>query len=206
MTNTTVGRIGSAVTGLAVLAFAVSMIFGLFSDALFASCLSSMFIAIGFLPFMSALYSLNAEEDRKACGLAGVGFGAVYAVLVLLVYYAQCTTIHLNPGLSEETLSIIDYGHLGSLFFNYDLLGYGFMALSTFLIGSVLKAENGEGKWLKRMLMVHGVFFVSCFFVPMFPVFTAGTSNAVGTILLEVWCIYFLPICVLGYRYFARRK
>ncbi|MBQ8935820.1 MAG: hypothetical protein IJ049_05430 [Oscillospiraceae bacterium] len=205
MPNTTVGKLGSAVTGLAVFAFAVSMIFGLFSDTLFASCLSSMFIAIGFLPFMAALYTVGGEDDKKACGLAGIGFGAVYIVLVLLVYYAECTTIHLNPNLSEEVLSVIDYGHLGSLFFHYDLLGYGFMALSTLLIGSVLKAENREEKWFKTLLMVHGIFFVSCFFVPMFPVFTAGTGSATGTILLEVWCAYFLPICVLGYRYFARR-
>ena len=206
MSNTTIGKIGAAVTGLAVLGFAVSLIFGLVFNTIFASCLSSMFIAIGFLPFMTALYSLNAEENRKACGLAGVGFGAVYAVLVFLVYYAECTTIHMNTGLSEETLSIIDYGHLGSLFFNYDLLGYAFMALSTLLIGSALQTENGEEKCLKIMLMVHGIFFVSCFFVPMFPVFTPGTSSAVGTILLEVWCVYFLPICVLSYRYYVKRK
>lgn len=199
------GKIGSFITGAAVLAFAISMIIGLFSDALFASCLSSMFIAIGFLPFMIALYSLNEEKEKKACGIAGIAFAIIYAILIFIVYYAECTTIRMNEGLSEETLSIISYGHLGSLFFNYDLLGYAFMALSTFLLGTTINAGNKRDKCFKAMLMIHGIFFICCLFIPMFPVFTAGTSNLIGTILLEIWCIYFLPICVLGYGYFNER-
>lgn len=205
MKNTTVGKIGSFITGLAVLAFAISMLIGLFLDAIFASCLSSMFIAIGFLPFMIALYSINEEKEKKASGIAGIAFAVVYAVLVFIVYYAECTTIRMNTGLSKETLSIISYGHLGSLFFNYDLLGYAFMALATFLVGSTMNVDNRNEKYLKAMLMIHGVFFISCLFMPMFPIFTVGTSNVMGTIILEIWCIYFLPICILGYRYFDKR-
>ena len=134
--------------------------------------------------------------------MTGLCFAAVYAVIIFLVYYAECTTIRMNKGLSEEALSIISYGHVGSLYFNYDLMGYAFMALSTFLIGLNLKITTKESKWLKAMLMIHGVFFLSCTIVPMFPVFTASTSNLTGTILLEIWCAYFFPICVLGYRYF----
>lgn len=206
MKNTTIGKIGAALTGLAVLSFAIFMFIGLFVNTLFASCLSSMFIALGFLPFMIALYSLNENPNKKAAGLVGIGFAVIYCVLVFIVYYAECTTIHINTALSEETLSIISYGHLGSLFFNYDLLGYAFMALATFFLGSAMNTNNKRDKCLKIMLMIHGVFFLSCFFIPMFPVFTSETSNAVGTIILEIWCIYFLPVCVLGYTYFMKSK
>ncbi len=153
---------------------------------------------------MTALYSVNEDKEKTACGMAGIAFAVVYAVLIFIVYYAECTTIRMNSGLSEETLSIISYGHLGSLFFNYDLLGYAFMALSTFLLGTMMKVDNKRDKCLKTMLIVHGVFFVSCLFIPMLPVFTAGTSNLVGTVLLEVWCAYFFPICILGYKYFSK--
>ena len=206
MENRTFGKLGAAVTGASVFAFAVSMLLGLFVDTLFLSCLASMFIAIGFVAFMAALYVQGAAPGRKAAGITGMAFGGVYAVLVLLVYFAQCTTVRLNQNLSREALSIISYGYLGSLFFNYDLLGYAFMALSTFLMGLTLAPETGTGKALKTLLMVHGVFFLSCLFVPMFPVFTPGTSSLVGTLLLEVWCLYFLPVCVLGFRYFAGEK
>lgn len=69
MKNQTLGKIGSAVTGLAVLAFAISMIFGLFQNTIFVSCFSSMFIAIGFIPFMSALNSTNDNKEKKSCGV-----------------------------------------------------------------------------------------------------------------------------------------
>lgn len=57
--NHTVGKVGAAVTGLAVLCFAVSMIFGFFADTLFTSCLASMFIALGYVLFAGALAASN---------------------------------------------------------------------------------------------------------------------------------------------------
>lgn len=206
MKNQTLGKIGSAVTGLAVLAFAISMIFGLFQNTIFVSCFSSMFIAIGFIPFMSALNSTNDNKEKKSCGVTAMCFAVVYAVLIFIVYYSECTTVRMNTDLSSEALSIISYGHSGSLFFNYDLLGYAFMALSTFLTGLNIKSTDKKSKWLKALLMIHGVFFISCLFVPMFPVFTPEADNLFGTILLEIWCIYFMPICILGYKYFSDCK
>ena len=94
--NKTVGRIGAAVTGLGVLLFAISLIMGLFFNTLFASCLICMFIAIGFIPFMVSLFSFNESKDTKAAGLSGIAFAIIYVVLILLVYYAECTTIRLN--------------------------------------------------------------------------------------------------------------
>lgn len=84
--------------------------------------------------------ALNSSEDQtqKGCKIAAMCFASIYAVLIFIVYFAQCTTLHLNKNLSEEVLSIISYSHLGSLYFNYDLLGYGFMALSTFLTICIL--------------------------------------------------------------------
>lgn len=201
--NRVVGKTGAAVTGLAVLAFALSMVI---APSIFVSCFASMFIAIGFVPFMCALFAVNKQPQYKAVGYTGIAFAVVYVVIILLVYYAQCTTVRMNTALSEETLSIISYGHLGSLFFNYDLLGYAFMGLSTFLIGFTVQANTKPQKVLQWMLWLHGVFFISCLLMPLFPVFKADTGSAVGTILLEIWCLYFLPVCILGYRYFQNAK
>lgn len=200
--NRLAGKIGSLVTGASVLSFAVSMIVALFYPSTFSSCFSSIFIAIGFVPFMCALYSLNDKDEYRAIGLSGIAFAAIYAVIILLVYYAECTTVRMNSSLSEEALSIISYGYLGSLFFNYDLLGYAFMALSTFLISFTVQPRSRGDKALKWMLRIHGVFFFSCLIVPLFPVFTRETGNIAGTVLLEIWCAYFLPVCILGFRYF----
>lgn len=200
--NIKLGKIGSVVTGIAVLSFAFSMIVG----TIFTSCLSSIFIAIGFLPFMCSIFAVNRREDNKAVGFTGIAFASVYAVLIFLVYYAECTTVRMNTSLSDEALSIISFGYGGSLFFNYDLLGYAFMALTTFLMAFLVEPISKSDKVFKWMLWIHGIFFISCLLVPMFPVFTADTSGAddkTGVILLEIWCAYFIPICVLGYRYFS---
>ena len=94
--------------------------------------------------------------------------------------------------------------HLGSLFFNYDLLGYGFMGLSTFFIGFTVIPNNKGDKAFRLLLWIHGIFFVSCLLMPMFPIFTPDMADGeiIGTLVLLVWCAYFLPICVLGWKYF----
>ena len=205
--NIRIGKISSIVTLVSVLAFALSMIIGFFVDTLFISCFSSMFIALGFLPFMVSIFATNKDEDKKVVGLSGLLFGAIYVVIIFIVYYAQCTTINLNNSLSEETLSIISYAHIGSLFFNYDLLGYAFMALSTFLIGFTVVPKKKGDLAFKRLLLIHGIFFLSCLFIPMFPIFNpANESTVPGTFLLEFWCLYFTPICILGYRYFKNQE
>ncbi len=200
--NSLVGKIGAAVTGTAIVAFALSMLWG----TLFTSCLSSMFIAIGFLPFVSSMVAVNKDPEKKAAGLTAIAFSVVYAVIIFLVYFAECTTVRMNGALSEEALSIISFGRTGSLFFNYDLLGYGFMGLSTFLVAFTVEPKTKGDAILRMLLWIHGIFFFSGLIMPMFPLFTPGTSGAIGVLLLEFWCLYFLPICILGYKYFTKAK
>ena len=204
MTNKMIGKLGAAITGISTFAFAAAMIYGLFADGLFACCFSSIFIALGFILFMSGISALNKDAERKAVSCASLISAAVYVVFVLIAYFAECTTINLHPELSDDVRKIIDYGNTGSLFFNYDLLGYAFMALSTFFGGFLVDKSKKCGKPLAIMLKIHGIFFLSCLFVPMFPVFTGASGDeAAGTVLLEIWCLYFVPICFFGYRYFG---
>lgn len=201
MNNKTVGRIGAIITGLSVLTFAGSMIVGLFVNTLYLSCFSSIFIAVGFIPFMAGIYAVHKNPAKRAAGYTGILLGAIYAVIIFLVYFAECTTVRMNPSLSNETLSIISYGYIGSLFFNYDLLGYAFMGLSTFFVGFTVEPKNKGDKAFRILLWLHGIFFLSGLIVPLFPLFSAGASSIPGTVLLEIWCAYFLPVCILGYRY-----
>lgn len=93
--------------------------------------------------------------------------------------------------------------------FNYDLLGYGIMALSTFFTGLSIKADRTSDKWLKCLMIIHGIFFISCFFMPMTGVFSntsIGESSSGGVIALVFWCVYFLPIGVLSYFHFGEAK
>ena len=91
--------------------------------------------------------------------------------------------------------------------FNYDLLGYGMMALSTFFMGLSVQADSRADKWMKALMMIHGVFFFSCFIMPMTGVFSDmsdGGTNIGGVVALVAWCVYFFPIGILAYRHFGK--
>ena len=197
--NRTVPKIGAAVVAVTVFLFAVCLII----DFTFGSYLVCMFLPMGYI-MMAAGFHHESAEDRKAVSMIGMIFAAVYAVLILLVYFAQTTSVRLG-GLSEEATRILDFRR-GGLIFNYDLLGYGMMALSTFFIGLSFQAGSKEEKWLKSLMMIHGVFFIGCFIMPMTGIITGmanGETSHGGVIALVCWCVYFLPIGILAYRHFG---
>jgi hypothetical protein len=207
MSNAKIGKIGAAVTGVGVVAFAVAMIIEavIGADTTSASYFVCIFIAVGYVVFAAAAVAQGKDGPLKATGLAGLAFAVIYALLVIIVYYAMLTTIRMNgSSLSGEALSIISFKHLGSLFFNYDILGYGFMGLSTFFVGFSIAPRSKGDRALRMLLWIHGVFFITCLLMPMFPLFTANMEGGaiIGTLVLLVWCVYFLPVCILGWRYF----
>lgn len=199
--NRLVSRIGAAIVTVSVFLFAVFLIV----DFSFGSFLVCMFLPIGYIMTAAGLHH-ESEEDRRVPANIGMVLAAVYAVLILLVYFAQTTSVRLD-GLNEQALSILDFKN-GGLIFNYDLLGYGMMALSTFFIGLSMTPHGKRDKWLKALLMIHGVFFIGCFFMPMTGMFSSlasGETSSGGVIALVAWCAYFLPIGILAFLHFGRK-
>ena len=200
--NQLVSKIGAAIVTITVFLFAVCIV----CDYSFGSYLVCMFLPIGYI-MMSAGFQHESAEKTKVSANIGLILAAVYAVLILLVYYAQTTTVRLEE-LTDQAVKVLSYRE-GGLLFNYDLLGYGIMALSTFFIGLSIQAENKPDLWLKRLMMIHGVFFLSCFFMPITGMFTHmadGNGGNGGSIALLFWCIYFLPIGLLAYRHFSETQ
>ena len=203
--NKKVGMYSSILTFSAVFAFAVFMLISIiFKNNIIGnngSYLSSIFIALGFIPMICSFLSFIPNEN-KSIGLIALSFSIMYGLTIIIVYYTQLTTVRLTK-LSEETMGLLDYSKFG-LFFNYDLLGYAFMALSTFFIGIKLETKDKQEKILKYLLCIHGIFAISCFILPMMGIFSANMigGEIIGTIILEFWCLYFMPICILSYKYF----
>ncbi len=196
--NRKLGMYSALLTLAAVLVFAFCMIIG----SNFGSYLSSLFISLGFVPMVCAFAAMSREEEKGVSNTA-VAFAAVYAVLICVVYFTQLTTVRLSA-LNEQASALLSYQTLGGLFFNYDLLGYAFMALSTFFIGLTVKVNSKANRWLKNLLLVHGVFAITCIIMPMLGIFSAGMRGGeiIGVLILEFWCAYFSPVCILAYRYF----
>ena len=189
--NQKIGMTASIVNVMSVGMFALSMLIG----NSFISYFSSMFIAFSFVP-MICTFCFYAAEDRKVAGIIAVGFSIMYAGIILLVYFAQLTTLRLDS-LTDQAVMLLDFQKFG-LFFNYDLLGYALMSLSTFFAGLTLS----QNKWLKSLLMIHGLFFFSCLIMPMLGVFSTEANPLIGVVVLEIWCIYFIPVGFLSYCFF----
>ena len=196
--NQRIPRIGAVIVAAAVVLFAICMIV----NFPFGSYFVCMFLPIGYI-MMAAGFQHESGEERRVSANVGMVFAAIYAALIFLVYFAQTTSVRLES-LDEQAIKILDFQR-GGLLFNYDLLGYGMMALSTFFIGLSMKAESRADKWLKRLMILHGIFFISCFIMPMtgaFTIMTYGKNGSGSTIALLCWCAYFLPIGILSYRHF----
>ena len=164
-----------------------------------------LILPLGFIMMTAGLHS-ECESDRKFAATTGMTLAAVYCTLIMLVYFTQLTTVS-NEQLTEQAKNLLSMGKCG-LIFNYDLLGYGIMALSAFFTGLSMKAKNKADKWLKALMMIHGVFYFSCTFMPMTGIFSKMSSDGDGIggrLALVAWCVYFLPIGILSIFHFRKR-
>ena len=196
-----IGKIGSIINIISVLAFAICMLI----PYDFGSYFVSMFIALSFIMMIGSFES-ECNEDNKVAGKIASMLASIYVTLILIVYFTQCTTV-INETLNSQATKILDYRYMGFLF-NLDLLGYGILALSTFFIGLTINSKNKMDKWLKILLIIHGIFFISCFIMPMTGMFvnSNGSTSIGGVIALELWCLYFIPIGILSYLHFKNNK
>lgn len=197
--NRLIPRIGAGIVCVTVLLFALCMLIGF--D--FGSYFVCMLLPIGYI-MLAAGFAHECDASRKVASNVGMVLAAVYAVLVLLVYFTQNTSVRLDD-LGEQALGMLDFKR-GGLMFSYDLLGYGMMALSTFFIGLGISPKNRADRWLKGLMTVHGVFFLSCFILPMTGLLGGSSDGIGGVVALEFWCAYFLPIGVLSFIHFRKMQ
>ena len=200
--NKTISKVGSAIVTVTVFLFAIFLIIN-FSMGSYFVCL---ILPIGFIMMTAGLHK-ECEDDCKVAANIGLILAAVYGTFIMLVYFTQLTTVN-NEQLNEQAAKLLEFSKFG-LIFNYDLLGYSVMALSTFFTGISMKPENKTDKWLRALLMIHGVFYFSCTFMPitgMFAKMSPGGNGIGGRLALVAWCVYFLPVGILSFFHFHSKK
>ena len=199
--NKMIPKAGSAIVTVTVFLFALFLMIN-YSMGSFFVCI---ILPLGFIMMTAGLHN-ECENDRKVAANIGLVLAAVYCVFIMLVYFTQLTTVK-NEDLNEQAVNLLAMSRFG-LIFNYDLLGYGIMALSTFFTGLSIKAKNKADKWLKALMMIHGVFYFSCTFMPITGMFARMSSDGDGIggrLALVAWCVYFLPIGILSILHFRKR-
>ena len=196
-----ISKAGSAIVTVTVFLFALFLIIN-YSNGYFFVCL---ILPLGFIMMTAGLQN-ECDSDRRVAANIGLVLAAVYCVIIMVVYFTQLTTVN-NEQLNEQAANLLNFGRFG-LIFNFDLLGYGVMALSTFFTGLSMKAKNKADKWLKALMMIHGLFYFSCTFMPMTGMFSkmsSGGDGIGGRLALVAWCVYFLPVGILSYLHFRKR-
>lgn len=199
--NKIIAKVGSGIVMVTVFLFALFLIIN-YSMGSYFVCL---ILPLGYIMMTAGLHN-ECESDRKVAANTGLVLAAVYCTFIMLVYFTQLTTVN-NEHLTEQAANLLEMGKCG-LIFNYDLLGYGIMALSTFFTGLSMKAKNKADKWLKTLMMIHGVFYFSCTFMPMTGMFSkmsSGGDGLGGRLALVAWCVYFLPVGILSFLHFRKR-
>ncbi|MBP0971233.1 MAG: hypothetical protein J5753_04260, partial [Oscillospiraceae bacterium] len=122
--NKMIPQAGSAIVTVTVFLFALFLIIN-YSMGSYFVCL---ILPLGFIMMTAGLHN-ECESDRKVAANIGMVLAAVYCTFIMLVYFTQLTTVN-NEQLTEQAANLLTMGKCG-LIFNFDLLGYGIMALST---------------------------------------------------------------------------
>ena len=192
--------ISSALTvAAAVLGFAFSLVMSDENGAYAASLALSWAYVI-----MAVSFSATAASDRRIAGGAATAFAILYAGFATAVYFVLLTTV-LHRTAPSDVLKVLSYQELGSVMFNLELLGYALMAVSTLFLGLTISTQTGVARWLRWMLLGHGIFAPICIALPVLNVFGSmprSSGAAVGVAISFGWCAYFMPVAMLAYYYF----
>ena len=197
--NKSLGLVSSIIVTICTTIFLITLITG----SIYLSYFVCLVLSWGFVLLICSFAS-SVEVEKKALSFGAISFAVIYSCFVSVVYFSQLTIVRYG-NLSDQLLRVFDFQYPGSLMFVFDLFGYGMMAISTFLIAFVI---NPKFKALRILLFIHGLFALSCILMPILNVFNNSMGSdfdLMGTIALIFWCIYFIPIGVLSYRYFLKQ-
>lgn len=131
---------------------------------------TSFCIVVPFILEMLALYYIT-PADKKIWSHAALIFTVIYAVFVTANYVVQLATVipATLKGTDGEIQLLKQTPH--SMFWDYDAIGYIFMALATLFAIPVFK-KQGYQKWVRYSLLAHTLVTPLIVFVYFYPYFS----------------------------------
>ena len=200
-----IGRAAALSIVVATIVFAITLTWEMINLSELAKNLgyiASLSIAISVVIMMACFYDVTREQ-LKIFGLLALVSSVIYAPFCISTYFIQLSIVEFNPlNLSNEVLKAIIFKP-GSLAFAFDMLGYGFLCLSTLAAGFAL--TEAKDKVLRALCFFHGAIAVPTFAAPIISgifLSTSGEIDNTGYYVLLFWCIVFVPIALLFMRYF----
>ena len=151
---------------------------------------SALLIAPSFIVLMASIRANTPQRERLWTDIA-MAFSIIYAVIIGQNYFLQMTVVRQNP-LAFAVLTM-DPTHKDSVFWAFEILGYGFMSLATLFVSAVFK-KVGVESWIRWLFIVNGVFAM---IAVVGYVLTANPLHIVGLLSVGIWSITFPVAAVL---------
>ena len=200
-----IGRSAALAIAVITIVFAISLIWEMIHLSEFTKNLgyvAGILIAIGVVIMMACFYD-GTRGSLRIFGLLALVSSIIYTPLCISTYFLQLSIVAFNPlNLSSEVLKAITF-EPGSPTFALDMLGYGFLCLSTLAAGFAL--VEAKDKVLRVLCFFHGAIAVPTLVGPIMSgmyLSTSGETDFTGYYVLLFWCSVFVPIALLFMRYF----
>ena len=115
----------------------------------------SLFLALAFVILMVSIH-YYASRAKRIWSHIGLVFAIIYAVLVSTVYFVVLTVVIPYTSRGEaDKVALLAFG-FGTFLFAINVLGYGFMSLSTLFAAPVF--EDGDlARWIRWCLALNGL-------------------------------------------------
>ncbi len=200
-----IGWAAALAAAVETVVFAFSLVWGLVFHSAFDQNLgyaASLLLAVSVVTLMACLYSRTPQE-LHVYGLLALTAAILYAPLCIGVYFIQLSIVALNPlQLSADVMKALDF-EPGSPAFAIDMLGYGFLCLSTLAAAFALVSPRDRA--LRALCFFHGALAVPTLAAPIMSALfmsPGGAPNDTGSYVLLFWCAVFTPIALLFMRHF----
>ncbi|MBN1413791.1 MAG: hypothetical protein JW973_01720 [Bacteroidales bacterium] len=127
-----------------------------FRPALLMPVIPSFLLVLANILFFVSLF-YHAEESSKPFAMAGLLFGALYAVCCGITYFTQLTVVPQNIHLGRFTSLAVFSMHIrGSFAYSLDNLGYAFLSVSFLFFSGIFNLKSFQG-YIKAAFIVYGI-------------------------------------------------
>lgn len=202
-----IGFVASVTAAALVFAFAILLVVAMrFPEANLYSYLACFLLAPSFVIMTACVHSV-APEDKKIWSRIGLLFAVIYAVFCTLTYYIQWVFIRPNQLIMPiELVKLLSFQN-GTLMFDVDMLGYGFLCLSTLFTSGVFTGR--ENRWIKIFYIINGVLFLPTLIYPGLGIAqdtgTANPDDTFGSFVMLFWTFLFTPLAVMTAGFFKKQ-
>ncbi|MBE5960702.1 MAG: hypothetical protein E7256_04850 [Lachnospiraceae bacterium] len=196
--NRSLGMISSVATFLAAAAFVIAAA----TKSGDAEGVWSILMSLGFLPLICS-FAAHGRKDQQSFKFTAIGFCIVYVMFTSLIGFMGLAAGRLIKWqITDNTITGIT--KLGR---DYSLIADGFMMLAAFFIGFMIYGKKAADIWLKKLLMIQGLWAIPCFVLPFYHVFSEKSISDTVIRIIEIIPVGVMTgvISLLSYQYFKNQ-